>query len=235
MIRIRRGEDRGRTKVGWLDGRHTFSFGEYHDPANVRFRTLRVINDDRVAPGGGFAPHPHRDMEILTYVIEGALEHEDSTGGGGGGGVIRPGDVQRMSAGTGVTHSEYNHSKTEPVRLLQVWIFPAEKGEQPSYEQRHFPESERRGALRLIASPDGAERSLTIGQDARVYAGLLSAGDAARHDLAPGRGAWVQVARGSVSINGEALREGDGAAVENETSLELAASEEAEVLVFDLA
>lgn len=232
MLTIRHAEDRGRTRTGWLDGRHTFSFGDYHDPSHVRFRTLRVINDDRVAPGGGFPPHPHRDMEILTYILDGALEHKDSTGGGG---VIRPGDVQRMSAGTGVTHSEFNHSQTEPVHLLQIWLFPAEKGATPSYDQRRFSEEERRGRLRLIAAPDGADGALRIGQDARVYASLLGEGDEIRHALEPGRGAWVQVARGGVRVNGRDLNEGDGAVIEDEPEVHLQGSGPAEVLLFDLA
>lgn len=232
MLRVRRAADRGRTSTSWLDGRHTFSFGDYRDPANVRFRTLRVINDDRVAPGGGFPTHPHENMEILTYIIEGALEHKDSTGGGG---VIRPGDVQRMSAGSGVTHSEFNHSRSEPVRLLQVWLFPAEKDAPPSYEQRHFPDAERRGRLRLIASPDGQNDSLRIGQDARIYAGLLNADEQAEHEIEPGRGVWIQVARGSLRVNDVELNEGDGLAVEDEQRLALSNANHAEILLLDLA
>jgi quercetin 2,3-dioxygenase len=232
MVTIRKAEDRGRTRLGWLDGRHTFSFGEYRDPAHTRFRTLRVINDDVVAPGGGFPTHPHRDMEIVTYVISGALEHKDSTGGGG---VLRPGDVQSMSAGSGVFHSEFNHSASEPVRLLQIWIFPDRKGLEPAYAQRHFAEAERAGRLRPIATPDGREGSLPIRQDASIYASVLGKDEAAVLALAEGRGAWVQVATGEVEANGRVLREGDGAALEEEASLELVGrAGRSEVLVFDL-
>lgn len=233
MLTIRKSDDRGATDLGWLDGKHTFSFGEYHDPRHIHFRTLRVINDDRVAPGGGFPTHPHQDMEIITYVISGALEHKDSTGGGG---VIRPGDVQMMSAGSGVTHSEFNHSKSEPVRLLQIWIFPEQKRLDPSYDQRHFAEAERAGTLRPVVTPDGRDGSMVIHQDASIYAGVLASGDRVEHAIGDGRGVWVQVAVGGVTVNGQSLAEGDGLAVENESSLEIVGgAERSEVLVFDLA
>ncbi|MFG0242821.1 MAG: pirin family protein [Phycisphaerales bacterium JB054] len=233
MLTIRTSDERGATRLGWLDGKHTFSFGEYHDPRHLHFRTLRVINDDRVAPGGGFPTHPHRDMEIITYVISGALEHKDSTGGGG---VIRPGDVQMMSAGSGVTHSEFNHSKSEPVRLLQIWIFPERKGLDPRYDQRHFAEAERSGSLRPIVTPDGRNGSMVIHQDASIYAGVLASGDRVEHAIGDGRGVWVQVAVGGVTVNGQSLAEGDGLAVEDERSLEIVGgAERSEVLVFDLA
>jgi len=235
MIRIRRSEERGHADHGWLDSRHTFSFASYLDPRHMGFGDLRVLNDDRVAPGRGFGTHPHRDMEIVSYVLDGALAHRDSTGSGS---VIRPGDVQLLSAGTGVLHSEYNASETEPVRFLQIWVLPARRGTAPRYEQRHVPAEARRGRLRLVAAPDGADGALTIGQDVRILATLLGAGQAVEHPLAPGRRAWVQVARGSVALDGEPLREGDGAAVEGEAALHLegrGADAEAEVLVFDLA
>jgi redox-sensitive bicupin YhaK (pirin superfamily) len=230
MITIRHAEDRGRTRIGWLDGRHTFSFGNYFDPDHVSFGHLRVINDDRVTPGAGFPTHPHADMEIVTYVIEGALEHKDSTGGGG---VIRPGDVQRMSAGSGVTHSEFNHSKTEPVRLLQVWLFPEVKGIEPGYDQKSFAD-DRRNKLRLVASKGAKGGSLDIHQDADIYNSILDAGKTLTHDLAPGRQAWLQVARGSLTLNGGPLGEGDGAAITDETRLEIGATAEAEFLLFDM-
>jgi quercetin 2,3-dioxygenase len=234
MITIRKADDRGRFDHGWLDTRHTFSFASYHDPAHMGFRALRVINEDRVTPGEGFGTHGHRDMEILSYVLEGALAHRDSTGGGG---VLRPGEVQRMSAGTGVTHSEFNGSKEEPVHFLQIWILPDHAGHPPSYEQKPFPEAERRGKLRLVASPDGADGSTRIHQGARVLATLLAPGEEARHPLARGRHAWVQVARGEVLVNGQALRAGDGAALSDEDDIRLegAGADVAEVLLFDLA
>ncbi len=234
MITVRKAGDRGHFDHGWLDTRHTFSFADYHDPAHMGFRALRVINEDRVRPGEGFGTHGHRDMEILSYVLSGALAHQDSTGGGG---VLRPGEVQRMSAGTGVMHSEFNGSKEEPVHFLQIWIVPDRAGHRPSYEQKAYPEAERRGRLRLVASPDGAEGSTTLHQDARVYATVLAPGERAEHALAAGRHAWVQVARGELALNGTALRAGDGAAVSDERALALVAAgkETAEVLVFDLA
>jgi hypothetical protein len=232
MLTIRPSEARGHVEFGWLDTRHSFSFGHYHDPAHMGFRALRVINEDRVDPGAGFDPHPHRDMEILTYVLSGALEHQDSMGNGS---VIRPGDVQRMTAGTGVVHSEQNASATEPVHLLQIWLLPARTGLAPGYEQKAFPEAERRGRLRPLASADGREGSVTVHQDVTLYSALLGAGESVRHALAPGRHAWVQVARGAVSVNGETVRAGDGVALSDERSLALEASEDAELLLFDLA
>ena len=231
MITIRKSAERGHFDHGWLDTHFTFSFADYFDPRHVQFRTLRVLNDDRVAPGAGFPEHPHRDMEIVTYVLEGALQHRDSMGNGS---VIKPGDVQYMSAGRGVTHSEFNASKSEPVHLLQIWMFPREKGLQPAYDQKSFAESERRGKLRLVASPDGREESVAIRQDNELYATLLGAGDVVRHELKPKRHAYVQVARGTVTLNGKKLEEGDGAAVSNERALELQGVKDAEVLVFDL-
>ena len=233
MITLRQAGSRGHFDHGWLDTRHTFSFAGYHDPAHMGFRGLRVINEDRVRPGEGFGTHGHRDMEILSWVLEGALAHEDSTGGSG---VLRPGEVQRMSAGTGVTHSEFNGSSQEPVHFLQIWIVPDRPGHRPSYEQRAVPETERRGRLRLIASPDGAEGSTTIHRDARVYAALLAAGEKAERALATGRHAWVQVARGEIEVNGQVLSAGDGAAISDEARVMLAGrgAAVAEVLLFDL-
>lgn len=234
MITIRKAEDRGHFDHGWLDTRHTFSFADYHDPAQMGFRALRVINEDRVKPGQGFGTHGHQDMEIVSYVLSGALAHRDSTGGGG---TLRPGEVQRMSAGTGVRHSEFNGSRDEEVHFLQIWIVPDLAGHQPSYEQKAFPEAERRGRLSLVASPDGADGSTTIHQDARVYATLLGKGERVEHPLAPGRHAWIQVARGELEANGVVLRPGDGAAVSDERALALAGRGEglAEALLFDLA
>jgi len=231
MIRIRRSGERGRAEHGWLSSRHTFSFADYHDPEQMGFRDLRVINEDRVQPGKGFGTHAHRDMEILTWVLAGALEHRDSLGNGS---TIRPGDAQRMSAGTGVTHSEYNPSPGEPVHFLQIWILPAQPGIPPSYEQKHFPEAERRNALRLLASPDARDGSVRIHQDAAVHAALLDPGNSVRHGLGPGRHAWVQVARGAVDVAGSALHAGDGAALGDETAVELSAREPSEILLFDL-
>jgi hypothetical protein len=234
MITIRRAEDRGRFDHGWLDTRHTFSFAGYHDDAHMGFRALRVVNEDRVKPGEGFGRHGHRDMEIISYVLEGALAHRDSTGGEG---VLRPGEVQRMSAGTGVTHSEFNGSRDEPVHFLQIWILPDREGHAPSYEQKLFPDAEKRGRLRLVASPDAAEGSLRIHQDARVLATVLADGEAVRHGLAAGRHAWVQVARGELTVNGQPLRAGDGAAISDEREVVLAGRGAAggEALLFDLA
>jgi len=232
MLAIRRSHERGHANHGWLDTHYTFSFADYYDPGHVHFRTLRVINDDRVAGGGGFPMHPHRDMEIVTYVLEGGLEHRDSMGNGS---VIRPGDVQRMSAGTGVTHSEFNASKTEPVHLLQIWMFPERKGIKPSYEQKAFSEADKRSRLRLVASPDGRDGSVTIHQDNEMYATVLRKGETVRHELKPERHAWVQVARGSVKLNGQELAEGDGAAISEEKAIELAGVKDAELLLFDLA
>jgi hypothetical protein len=232
MIHIRRGEDRGRTRLGWLDSRHTFSFGEYHDPQQMGFRSLRVINEDRVSPGGGFATHGHRDMEIVSYVLDGAIEHRDSLGTGS---VIRPGEVQRMSAGTGIRHSEFNPSQTEPVHFLQIWIMPERDGLPPSYEQDAFDEGERLDRFRLVGDREGSPGAITIHQDARIYTAVLGPGGTASHDLAPGRGAWIQVARGIVALNGQQMREGDGAAVEGEDAVRIRAETAAEILLFDLA
>jgi redox-sensitive bicupin YhaK (pirin superfamily) len=232
MIDLRPADARGRSNHGWLDSRHTFSFADYHDPKHMGFRALRVINDDRVDASSGFGKHPHRDMEIVSYVLDGALGHEDSMGNGS---TIRPGDVQRMSAGTGVVHSEWNHSTSEAVHFLQIWIEPARRGIAPGYEQKHYEPAELDGALRLVASPDGKDGSVTIHADASIYAARLAAGKSVRHALAPGRHAWVQVARGAATLNGHALAEGDGAAVKDEAALELAGTHDAEVLVFDLA
>jgi len=232
MIAIRKSEERGHADHGWLDTRFTFSFAEYFDPKYVEFRTLRVMNDDHVAGGGGFPTHPHRDMEIVTYVLDGALAHKDSMGNGS---TIKPGDVQYMSAGTGVAHSEFNASKTEPVHLYQIWMFPDKNGYKPAYDQKHFSEEDKRGQLRLLASPDGREGSVKIRQDNELYATVLGAGEKAKHELKPERHAYVQVARGSVTLNGRKLEAGDGAAVSEEKSLELAGVEKAEVLLFDLA
>ncbi|MCB9562985.1 MAG: pirin family protein [Kofleriaceae bacterium] len=232
MLNLRRSDERGHAVHGWLDSHHTFSFADYYDPAHMGFRALRVINEDRVAAGTGFGAHPHRDMEILTYVLDGEIAHKDSMGNGS---VIRPGELQRMSAGTGVRHSEHNASRTAPLHFLQIWIMPDRAGHPPSYEQRAFPEAERRGALRLVASPDGADGSLTIHQDTRLYAGLLDGDEAATLALAAGRHAWVQVARGSVEVNGTRLGPGDGAALSGEREVRLTGGDGAEVLVFDLA
>jgi len=223
---------RGHTKLGWLDSYHTFSFGGFLDPNRMGFRSLRVINDDRVIPGAGFATHSHRDMEIITYVLEGALEHKDSLGTGA---VIYPGEVQRMSAGTGITHSEFNHSQTEPVHLLQIWIIPKKPGLPPSYEQRNFPLSQRRGKLRLIAAKDGREGAVTLHQDVDLYASVLEPGEQVSHQLQPNRYAWFQVARGVATLNGHCLREGDGVAVSEAEKLEVSTDIGTEILLFDLA
>jgi redox-sensitive bicupin YhaK (pirin superfamily) len=232
MITVRPANERGHADHGWLNTYHSFSFASYFDPNHMGFRSLRVINEDWVQAGGGFGTHPHRDMEIITYVLEGALEHRDSMGTTS---AIRPGEVQRMSAGSGVTHSEYNHSPAEAVHLMQIWILPAEKGIQPSYEQQLFPAEEKRGRLRLVASPDGRDGSVTIHQDAELYVTLLEPGETVTHGLGPERHAWVQVARGGVTLNGTALQAGDGAAISAEDSLEITGTEPAEVLLFDLA
>jgi quercetin 2,3-dioxygenase len=233
VIQIRKAADRGHIQWDWLDTYHTFSFGEYHDRRWMGFRSLRVINDDRVAPSSGFPMHPHRDMEIVTYVLEGALGHKDSMGNGS---VIQPGDVQRMSAGRGVVHSEWNHSKTEPVHLLQIWILPERQGSEPGYEQKAFARAEKQDQLRLIAARAPSDGAVTIQQDASIYAAVLAKDAAVEHALAPGRYAWLQVARGAVEVNGQRLEEGDGAAVSEESRLALrGAAEESEVLLFDLA
>lgn len=232
MLLLRPAHERGHARHGWLESYHTFSFANYADPRYMGFRHLRVINEDRVAPGKGFPTHPHRDMEIISYVLDGALEHKDSLGTGS---IIRPGEVQRMSAGTGVTHSEFNHSHSELVHLLQIWILPERTGLPPSYEQRAFSDEEKRGALRLVASRDGRNGSVTIHQDVDLYAVLLNAGELVSHHLVPGRHAWVQVARGAVTLNDAMLRTGDGAAISAEARLVIQGTETAEVLLFDLA
>lgn len=231
MLQIRLASDRGSADHGWLDTRHTFSFADYYDPKHMGFRALRVINDDRVAPGRGFGTHPHRDMEIISYVLSGALAHRDSMGNGS---EIRPGDVQRMTAGTGVTHSEFNASRDALVRFLQIWIVPEKKNLEPGYEQAHFSDAERRARLRLVASRDGRDGSVTVHQDVSLYVGLFEAGERARHELALGRHAWVQIARGRARINGRELSEGDGAALTDEAGVDIEGLEGAEVLVFDL-
>jgi len=232
VIQVRRSEDRGHADHGWLDTRHTFSFADYDDPRYRGFRDLRVINEDHVAPGAGFPTHGHRDMEILTYVLSGAVEHRDSLGSRA---VVRPGEVQRMTAGRGVMHSELNPSRDEPLHLLQIWILPEGAGLEPGYEQRAFPIDAERGRLTLVASHDGRDGSLTIHQDASVYAGALGAGDRVVHRIAPGRHAWLQVARGGVEVSGHALAAGDGLAASEEKELAIAAGGDAEVLLFDLA
>ena len=231
MIIVRDRHTRGHTDIGWLDSRHTFSFGQYRDPEQMGFGPLRVINDDRVAPGAGFGAHSHSDMEIISYVLEGALEHKDSLGNGS---VIVPGDVQRMSAGTGVTHSEYNASKTEPVHFLQIWIIPEASGIAPGYEQKRFPREEMEGRLRLIADRWGSEGAVTVHQDVAIYAGEISEGEQFTHEFADGRRGWLHVARGIVRLNGDELREGDGAKIERERSIEFDTDHRAEILLFDL-
>lgn len=231
MFDILKANARGVANHGWLNSRHSFSFGHYYNPEQIGFSDLRVINDDRVAPGQGFGQHPHRDMEIFSYVLEGSLEHKDSMGTGS---VIRPGDVQLMSAGSGVTHSEFNHSKSEPVHFMQIWLIPAEQNAAPRYQQEHYTDEEKRGRLRLIISPDGAEGSLKVRQDARVYAGLFDGAESASLTLPANRYAYIQVARGSVTVNGQRLNEGDGARVRKVDSLSFSDGDKAEVLVFDL-
>jgi quercetin 2,3-dioxygenase len=232
MMVIRPAQERGVANFGWLDSRHTFSFGEYSDPNHMGFADLRVINDDKVTPGQGFGTHGHQDMEIITYVLEGALEHKDSIGTGS---IIRPGDVQRMSAGTGIRHSEFNASQTELVHLLQIWILPEQKGIEPSYEQKTFPEAEKRGKLLLVGSRKGRDGSITIHQDVDFYAASLQAGEEVSHTLAPGRVAWLQVARGSVQLNDQSLTAGDGVAIAQESQMTLKGSADAaEVLLFDM-
>jgi quercetin 2,3-dioxygenase len=232
MMTIRPAEDRGHADHGWLDSHHTFSFADYHDPRHMGFRSLRVINDDRVAPGRGFGTHSHRDMEIISYVLEGALEHRDSMGTGS---VIRPGDVQRMSAGSGVAHSEQNASRSEPVHFLQIWIQPTAPGIKPSYAQKHFSPDELRGRLRVVASPDGRDGSISIHSDAVVLAGMLGSGDKVELAVSKDRHAWVHVASGKVRVNGRDLKEGDGAALSDEVAVRIEGVDGGEVLVFDLA
>ncbi|HEY1771754.1 MAG TPA: pirin family protein [Gammaproteobacteria bacterium] len=230
MLTVRPARERGHADHGWLDSWHSFSFADYYDPTHMGYSALRVINDDRIAKGGGFGAHPHRDMEIITYILDGALAHRDSMGNGS---VIRPGDVQRMSAGTGVVHSEANAHEGE-TRLLQIWILPKEKGGAPGYEQIHFEEADLKDQLRLVASPDGRDGSVRIQQDASIYAARLSAGAKAQQPLFPGRKTYLQVAKGELRVNGTALKEGDGAMLEQESSLELVAVSDVEVLLFEL-
>lgn len=232
MLTIRRGRDRGHADHGWLKSEHTFSFADYHDEAQMGFRSLRVINEDRVAPGKGFGTHSHRDMEIISYVLEGSLEHKDSLGTGA---VIRPGDVQRMSAGTGVSHSEFNASTIDPVHFLQIWLVPKERGIKPSYEQKNFRDVDRVGRLRLVASPDGSEGSVTIHADAKLYTGLFESAEQTKLTLSNGRHAWVHVVRGRVRVNEQELEGGDAAALTDESEVRIDGLEPSEVLVFDLA
>jgi len=235
MIQIRPAGERGHANYGWLDTFHTFSFSDYYDPRFMGFRSLRVINEDRVQPGYGFPTHPHRDMEIVTYVLEGSLEHKDSMGTGS---VIQPGEVQKMSAGTGVRHSEFNHSETEPVHLYQIWLLPEREGVKPMYEQKAIPADEKRGKLRVLASPNGGNGNgaVKLYQDAEIFATELGAGQSVEHELGAERYAWVQVVRGTVNVNGKELRAGDGAAIAQEAQLRITgAGENSEVLLFDLA
>ena len=232
MIEIRKAKDRGHFNFGWLDTYHTFSFGDYYDPTFMGFRSLRVINEDFVHAGRGFPTHSHRDMEIITYILEGGLEHRDSMGNGS---VIRPGDVQRMTAGTGVSHSEANHSPEDSVHLLQIWIMPQELGLKPGYEQKFFSDEQKQGSLRLIASTDGRDGSVTVNQDVGVYSAVVDNGQTVNHRLAPNRHAWIQVARGDVVVNGENLDQGDGAAISGESTLTISGRTGAEILLFDMA
>ena len=232
MITIRKSEERGHVKIDWLDSRHTFSFGDYYDPNHMSFRSLRVINEDHVAPGSGFGAHPHRDMEILTYVVDGVLEHKDNMGNGS---LIQPGEIQRMSAGTGIVHSEFNHSKTAPVHLLQIWILPERKGLSPGYEQRTFSRAQKLNKLCLIASPDARDGSVRVQQDLSLYAAILTENTELVYPVTAQRGVWVQVVRGSVKINKQILNAGDACAVELAEALRIKASEESEILLFDLA
>jgi redox-sensitive bicupin YhaK (pirin superfamily) len=232
MIQVRKAQERGHANHGWLDTYHTFSFASYQDHNHMRFRSLRVMNEDIVAPGQGFGTHPHNDMEIVTYVLQGALEHKDSMGNGE---VLRPGEFQRMTAGTGITHSEFNPSRTDPVHLYQIWLFPERKGIEPSYEQKRFPEEERHNQLRLVASRNAENGSLLIHQDARIYLSQLDAGQVITHVLPEGRHAWLQVLRGGVALNGVPLETSDGAAVSEETLLTIQANSDAEIMLFDLA
>ncbi len=231
MISIRRSEERGGGNYGWLDTKHSFSFDQYYDPRFMGFRSLRVINEDVVAPATGFPTHPHRDMEIITYILEGKLEHRDSLGTGS---IIQPGDGQRMTAGRGIRHSEFNPSQTDPVHLLQIWILPEKHGLEPNYEQKSFAESEKRGKLRVIASRDGREGSVKINQDAQLYVSLLSPGQEVTHDFAGDRYGWLQVAKGDVEVNGAKLKQGDGAAISEEEKVSIKGTRDAEVLLFDL-
>jgi len=232
MIQIRKAEERGHADHGWLKANHTFSFAGYHDPAYMGFRSLRVMNEDRIDPGKGFGTHPHHDMEIVTYVLAGALEHQDSMGNGE---VLRPGEFQRMSAGTGITHSEFNPSQSEPVHLYQIWLLPQRQGIEPSYEQKRFDDGGLNNRLRLVASPDAEFGSLRIHQDARIHLAKLASDAQVTHELSADRHAWLQVLRGNVSINDQSLRTSDGAAVNNESMLTIQATGEAEIMLFDLA
>ena len=231
MVQVRKAADRGVTRFGWLDSRHTFSFGDYFDPAHHHFRALRVINDDKIGAGGGFDPHPHRDMEILTYVLSGALRHRDSMGHGS---VVRPGQWQKMSAGTGVVHSEHNASDRDPLHLLQIWIVPERKGLAPEYAERAFPEAERLGRWRVVASRDGRDGSIVVHQDVTLSTATVRPGDTLTYELAPGRGAWLHVATGAATVNGQRLEAGDAVAVEGEPRLEVTGEADGEVLLFDL-
>lgn len=232
MIQVRKAGDRGHANHGWLDTYHTFSFGRYIDRDHIQFRSLRVMNEDRVAPGQGFGTHPHNDMEIVTYVLEGALEHKDSMGNGE---VLRPGEFQRMTAGTGITHSEFNPSEDEPVHLYQIWLFPDQKGHTPSYEQKRFPDEQLHNRLQVVASPDAEEGSLMIHQDAKIFLSKLSESAIVEHSLAESRHAWLQVLRGSVTVNSEPLTTSDGAAISDQRMLKIEATEDAEIMLFDLA
>lgn len=231
MISIRRSNERGHADHGWLDSYHTFSFADYYDPDFMQFGVLRVINQDQVHPGKGFGTHGHKDMEIVSYVLDGVLEHKDSMGTGS---QMRPGDVQLMSAGSGVTHSEFNASPTEPLHFLQMWVFPREKNSEPRYEQKAYSEEERRGRLRLVVSPDGEDGSLTIDQDARLFASLLGPGDRVEHALGAGRSAWIHVARGQITLNGQELGAGDGAAIRDAKQLSIEGVEDAEFVLWEV-
>ena len=232
MLLLRRSDERGRANLGWLDSRHTFSFADYHDPRYMGYGPLRVINEDRVQPGQGFGTHSHRDMEIISYVLQGELAHRDSMGNGS---VIRRGDVQRMSAGTGVHHSEFNHSPSLPVHFFQIWLFPDQRGLAPGYEEKHFDDGEKKGRLKLVASRDGREGSVVVHQDADLYAALLGAGDEVEHATERSRKGWVQLASGAVTVNGEQLAAGDGAAIAYEDNVTIRASADTELLLFDMA
>ena len=232
MITVRRSEERGRTKIGWLDSRHTFSFGDYYDPANESFGPLRVINEDWIAGGAGFPPHPHRDMEIVTYILGGAIAHKDSTGGGG---TIRPGEIQRMSAGSGIVHAEFNASATETCHLLQIWIMPSKRGIEPGYEQKAIDPQSVRNRFARIAAPDPRENEVRLVQDAEIWAAKLDADVEAIHTLAQGRKAWLQVAKGEVALDGQVLKDGDAAAITDQASIAVRSKEASEVLLFDLA
>jgi len=231
MIAIRPAAERGAVNLGWLDSKHTFSFGEYHDPAHMGFSNLRVINEDWIEPGQGFGTHPHRDMEIITYIIKGALEHKDSMGNGA---VMRRGDVQHMTAGTGVMHSEFNHSNDELVHLLQIWILPGERGLTPGYEEKTFADAAKKNQLKLIASPDGSDNSLVINQDLHLYASILDQNAELNHSFVGGHNGWIQVVEGEVEVDGEKLIAGDGAAIEQAETLGIKATTDTEFLLFDL-